>query len=137
MANSTPNKSLEDLHALLSRMCESQITLTQTITSLTHTVADLVTSQSETNNNHPDIIKAGTAKWQGLDGPVKQPTIELTSSAGRRLTDTYELLEMILLNLPMDTLLFSQRVSRNFCSMIANSKVLQQKLFSLLCRQDP
>ncbi|KAK5713961.1 hypothetical protein LTR15_010867 [Elasticomyces elasticus] len=126
MANSTPNKGLEDFHA---RLCESQITLTQTVISLTHTVADLVKSQNVTNNNTPDITKAGTAKWQGLDGPVKQPTTELTASAGRRLTNTYELLEMILLNLPMDTLLFSQRVNRNFCSIIANSKTLQQKLF--------
>ncbi|KAK5683581.1 hypothetical protein LTS10_005114 [Elasticomyces elasticus] len=140
MANSTPNKSLEDFHA---RLCESQVTLTQTVTSLTHAVTELVNSQNETNNNITelaksqsktsnnisDLVKAQSANRQALDGRAMQLKTGSTSSAGRRLTDTYELLEMILLNLPMDTLLFSQRVSRNFCSVIANSKVLQQKLF--------
>ncbi|KAK5746935.1 hypothetical protein LTR17_000566 [Elasticomyces elasticus] len=128
MADSTPNKSLEDLHALLSRMCESQVTLTQTVTSLTRTVAELVKSQSETNNNISDLVKAQSAN-KALDGQAKQLMIETTSNAGTRLTNTYELLEMILLRLPVDTLLLSQRVNKQFQSTIANSKPLQQKLF--------
>ncbi|KAK4896102.1 hypothetical protein LTR27_005959 [Elasticomyces elasticus] len=129
MADSTRNQSPEDHHAILSRMCESQVALTQAVTSLTHTVAELVTLKSETNSNISDLVKARNVQPQHLDGPAKQLTTEFASSAGRRLTDTYELLEMILLNLPMDTLLFSQRVSRNFCSTVATSKALQQRLF--------
>ncbi|KAK3625020.1 hypothetical protein LTR56_020664 [Elasticomyces elasticus] len=129
MADSKPNKSLEDLHALLSRMCESQIVLTQTVTSLTHTVAGFVRSQTKADINIPDLFNAQTVHMQTLDSPANRTTTETASNAGIRLTDTYELLEMILLQLPMDTLLFAQRVNKLFQSKITNSKLLQQKLF--------
>ncbi|KAK5745802.1 hypothetical protein LTR17_001304 [Elasticomyces elasticus] len=120
MADSTPNKNLEDFYA---RLCESQVTLIQTLTSLTHGVTELVKSRNETNNNIAELaksqietsnniselVKAQSANRQALIGRAMQLTTGIDSSAGRRLTDTYELLEMILLNLPMDTLLFSQR----------------------------
>ncbi|KAK5683617.1 hypothetical protein LTS10_005150 [Elasticomyces elasticus] len=55
------------------------------------------------------------------------------SDAGRRLTNTYELLEMILLHkdLPMETVFWSQTVNRQFRDTIATSRHLQQKLFLL------
>ena len=49
--------------------------------------------------------------------------------AGTRLTATFELLEQVLLHVPMETVLFSQRVSQCFRSTIKNSRALQQKLF--------
>ncbi|KAK5683621.1 hypothetical protein LTS10_005154 [Elasticomyces elasticus] len=54
-----------------------------------------------------------------------------TKDAGTRLTNTYELLEQILLDndLPMETVFFAQRVNKQFRSLIRRSKGLQQKLF--------
>ena len=56
--------------------------------------------------------------------PVPSPL-----DAGTRLTTTFELLEQILMQLPIETVLFAQRVSQCFRSTIKNSRALQQKLF--------
>nr|POF18497.1 hypothetical protein CFP56_63041 [Quercus suber] len=51
------------------------------------------------------------------------------SSAANAVFDTVELLESILLHLPMKDLLLSQRVSRAFRMTVLGSRVLQQALF--------
>ena len=50
-------------------------------------------------------------------------------NAGQRLTSTFELLESILLELPNKDVLFAQRVSRWFRSVVAGSCSLQLRLF--------
>ncbi|KAK5168662.1 uncharacterized protein LTR77_005971 [Saxophila tyrrhenica] len=50
-------------------------------------------------------------------------------SAGQRLSDTVELLEMILFGLPMKDLLFSQKVCKQWNEVIESSTKLQQALF--------
>ncbi|KAK3670763.1 hypothetical protein LTR78_009335 [Recurvomyces mirabilis] len=50
-------------------------------------------------------------------------------NAGHRLTDTPELLEMILLELPSESILFAQHASKQFRSVIAKSRQLQYQLF--------
>ncbi len=49
--------------------------------------------------------------------------------AGDRLTNTSELLEMIIIKLSSETILFTQRTSRQFRAVIANSSLLQRRLF--------
>jgi hypothetical protein len=49
--------------------------------------------------------------------------------ARARLTTSYDLLEMILLELPSFTLLFAKRVLRFFRFVITTSKKIQAKLF--------
>jgi hypothetical protein len=53
----------------------------------------------------------------------------LSLDAGRRLIQTYELLELCLLNLPNRDILLAQRVNRQFKSVIDSSSQLQKKLF--------
>ena len=50
-------------------------------------------------------------------------------NAGQRLTNTSELVEMILLELPSQDILFAQRVNSHFRSIIARSHPLQVRLF--------
>ncbi|KAK5713974.1 hypothetical protein LTR15_010880 [Elasticomyces elasticus] len=50
-------------------------------------------------------------------------------SAGHRLTNVFELLQQILLEMDMKDILLAQRVNTSFASTIANSKPLQQALF--------
>lgn len=61
------------------------------------------------------------------DAPAEasRPTLD----AGRRTTEVYELLEMILLKVPRKTVLFSQRVSVCFRNVIITSLRLRSKLF--------
>ena len=49
--------------------------------------------------------------------------------AGDRLTNTSELLEMIIIKLSSETILFTQRTSRQFRAVIVNSSLLQRRLF--------
>ncbi len=51
------------------------------------------------------------------------------SSAGEKVSDTYELLEMILVRSSTRDILLSQRVSKQWKEVIENSKKLQQALF--------
>jgi hypothetical protein len=55
--------------------------------------------------------------------------VAVPMDAGARLTTSYDLLEMILLELPSFTLLFAKRVSRFFRFVITTSKKIQAKLF--------
>lgn len=50
-------------------------------------------------------------------------------NAGLRLTNVLELLEMILLELPSENILFAQRTSRQFRTVIAQSRPIQRRLF--------
>lgn len=52
-----------------------------------------------------------------------------TFHAGRHITEIYELLEMCLLELPVQDLLLAQRVSRRFNAVINTSPRLREKLF--------
>jgi len=64
---------------------------------------------------------------------AQRPTAEQCSScslnAGRRLVNTYEMLELCLLYLTNEDILLAQRVSKRFRSLINNSSRLQNKLF--------
>ncbi|KAK0260146.1 hypothetical protein LTR35_018032 [Friedmanniomyces endolithicus] len=59
----------------------------------------------------------------GMAGPA------LRFDAGSRLTGTFELLEMLLRELPNETTLVFQRVNNQFKSVVAESCLLQHKLF--------
>ncbi|KAK4896062.1 hypothetical protein LTR27_005919 [Elasticomyces elasticus] len=118
MEGTIQGKTLDDVYGVLNGITQSQAELTCNVSELmnvlmdnTGSVKELVATQKETNAAHDDP--------------------EPTSDAGVRLTDTYELLEMILLDddLPMETVFFAQRVNTQFRDTIANSKGLQQKLF--------
>ncbi|KAK3653082.1 hypothetical protein LTR22_011320 [Elasticomyces elasticus] len=121
--------------------------------SYTHTVTSVISttiplpgqSLGDADGMKGKPADIGPAAPRGMDGEVTtqhpSPSSAVSieqSDAGRRLTNTYELLEMILLHqeLPMETVFWSQGVNRQFRDTIATSKHLQQKLF-LLPDRDP
>ena len=61
--------------------------------------------------------------------PIPHTHPPCSLNAGHALISTYELLEQILLSLPATSLLLSQRVNKQFASVITTSSRLQQKLF--------
>ncbi|KAK5729666.1 hypothetical protein LTR17_011743 [Elasticomyces elasticus] len=109
-----PKSSMEDhLYALLSRIEDK-------LTALTLATAEVVGLQRTT--------ATAIVKLVSLQEPKSPPPTPIPN-AGTRLTQTYELLQEILLMLPMEDVLLAQRVNKTFRSTITNSMPLQQKLF--------
>lgn len=54
---------------------------------------------------------------------------ETKNSAAQRFSDTFELLEMVLLNLPLRNLFTIQRTTRSFRDTVANSLKLRRRMF--------
>lgn len=61
--------------------------------------------------------------------PLKHSPSNSGASAAMQVFDTYELLEMILYELPTRDVVFAQKVSKQFKSVIENSTKLQRALF--------
>ncbi|KAK5683529.1 hypothetical protein LTS10_005062 [Elasticomyces elasticus] len=101
------------LYALLSRIEDK-------LTALAHSTSELVGIQHATATALNRLVSLQELK---LPPPAPVP------NAGTRLTQTYELLQEILLMLPMEDVLLAQRVNKPFRSTITNSLPLQQKLF--------
>ncbi|KAK5713973.1 hypothetical protein LTR15_010879 [Elasticomyces elasticus] len=120
MEGTSQNKTLEDVYGMVASVAQSQA-------ELTCTVSELVNALKETKES----VEQLTTTRKEKDGKAARTAEEPIKDAGARLTDTYELLEMILLDddLPMEIVFFAQRVNKQFRSLIANSNGLQQKLF--------
>ncbi|KAK5745761.1 hypothetical protein LTR17_001263 [Elasticomyces elasticus] len=120
MEGTSQNKTLEDVCGMLSTLAKSQAELTCTVSELTKVLKD-----------NTAAVKQLTTTLEAKDGKATRNAEVTTKDAGTRLTNTYELLEQILLDadLPMETVFFAQRVNKQFHSLIRRSKGLQQKLF--------
>ncbi|KAK5746893.1 hypothetical protein LTR17_000524 [Elasticomyces elasticus] len=83
------------------------------------------------NSLEADMKSVNAEASPGEDTTTAPEVRHSTNDAGSRLTNTYELLEQILLDndLPMEAVFFAQRVNKQFRSLIGRSKGLQQKLF--------
>ncbi|KAK4952598.1 hypothetical protein LTR10_009404 [Elasticomyces elasticus] len=109
-----PESSMENhLYALLSSIEDK-------LTALAHSTSELVGIQHTTATALERLVS--------LQEPELPPPAPVPN-AGTRLTQTYELLQEILLMLPMEDVLLAQRVNKTFISTITNSTPLQQKLF--------
>ncbi|KAK5745803.1 hypothetical protein LTR17_001305 [Elasticomyces elasticus] len=140
MARNTLSNAIDGLQSILRQVCQLQTTHTDAIEGLSQRVDELEKSCMQIVNGHvestagiqsftkndPDSIN----EKDGMGSTSSEATVASASSAGKRLTDTYELLEIVLLYLPEDALLCkAQRVSQHFRDTIKRSKPLQQKLF--------
>ena len=103
---------------------------------LAGTMQQLTTTQNEVLATHKELLQLMTAHIHDIhkSRPQSKPVIPekrsgLSLDAGRRLVQTYELLELVLLNLPNEDVLLAQRVNKQFKSVIENSSQLQKKLF--------
>ncbi|KAK3625019.1 hypothetical protein LTR56_020663 [Elasticomyces elasticus] len=140
MAGNLLSNSINGLQSIMCQVYQSQTTLIQAIEGLTRTVDELAKSHTKLANEQVEST-AGTQSFANNDtnsingedatsSTSPGSTIVATPCAGKRLTDTYELLEMILLHLPEEALLCTaQRVSQHFRDTIKRSKPLQQRLF--------
>ncbi|KAK4971320.1 hypothetical protein LTR42_007046 [Elasticomyces elasticus] len=126
-------RTLKEISVTLSKLCEGQA-------ALTHSIAQLGSAQ---NTRTDSIDKLLSVRQAPQDSGQPAETQESTTAAesypaappiqpaGSRLTNTFELLEQILLHTNMETALFAQRVNKSFRDTIKNSRLLQQKLYFL------
>jgi hypothetical protein len=79
----------------------------------------------------PAIQKSGTLTISSCSVEGLTTVMETGSDtyAGSRITEIYELLELCLLDLPIQDLLLAQRVNRRFNAVINTSPRLREKLF--------
>ncbi|KAK5746933.1 hypothetical protein LTR17_000564 [Elasticomyces elasticus] len=128
MADETPAKrqKLDDFEGILSKLCEGQAalyktqrTLSEGQAALAQNIANLTEAQQATNNKLDAFIE----RFDTI-----HPVRIRSTNAGTRLTETFELLEKILLATSRDTVAAAQGVNKYFRSLINNSKALRKKL---------
>ncbi|KAK5746936.1 hypothetical protein LTR17_000567 [Elasticomyces elasticus] len=141
MVGHTPSNATDGLQSILSKVCRDQSIewLTRTIDELTKERDRLLEAKIEDYTeldlalNDTNLITEAQSFTNGKDvahSTSSELAVVAMPSAGKRLTDTYELLEMILLHLPEEALLCNaQRVSKHFRDTIKRYKPLQRKLF--------
>ncbi|KAK3672356.1 hypothetical protein LTR78_007663 [Recurvomyces mirabilis] len=116
--------------AALQTMQRSQLAMHETQLETSRQISELVSVQKRSDERIANFVEA-LAKSHNMM-PPRSPGIHGLSplTAGKRLTDTFELLEHILMLLdPRDIMLHSQRVNRIFRATVTNSAVLQRRLF--------
>ncbi|KAK5683609.1 hypothetical protein LTS10_005142 [Elasticomyces elasticus] len=118
-------ETLKDLSVILRQLCEGQA-------ALTHNISELVIAQKATTRSIDKLVQVQEAAIAVQNPTAPRPVLD----AGSRLTNTFELLEQVLLNVDMETAFFAQRVNRSFNSTIQNSRLLQQKLYFLPAEDD-
>ncbi|KAK3619147.1 hypothetical protein LTR56_024202 [Elasticomyces elasticus] len=125
-------ETLQEISVTLSQLCEGQA-------ALTHSIAQLVSAQNTRTDSVDKLLSAkrapqgsgNLAETQESTTAAESQATPPSQSAGSRLTNTFELLEQVLLHTNMETALFAQRVNKSFRDTIKNSRLLQQKLYFL------
>ena len=137
-----PQKTIHDLCHDLKILQEGQAQLIEQMENFTFTLNALFDVQKELNT-HIATLAERYFEQRSTTGPCNVHTEETDAiadagmptapypqfDAGLRLTNTSELLEVILLELPSENLLSAQRISRQFRSIIVGSHLLQLRLF--------
>ncbi|KAK3628448.1 hypothetical protein LTR56_018603 [Elasticomyces elasticus] len=128
MSDETPAKrqKLDNFESILSKLCEGQASLAQNIANLTKALTSVAGAQTE-------LFQAQQATNNKLNAYIERfdtihPIRVKSTNAGTRLTETFELLEKILLATSRDTVAAAQGVNKYFRSLIKNSKALRKKL---------
>lgn len=114
----------EEIRERLNKLEENNVTVGEEISSLVvknSNISHELTSLAARHEKDKDDL---ARKFEALSLAVNYPP-------GKRLASIPELLEMVLVHLPMKTLLLAQRDNRQFKGVIDNSKQLQRELFFL------
>ncbi|KAK5683583.1 hypothetical protein LTS10_005116 [Elasticomyces elasticus] len=135
MSDDAPAKrqKLDDFESILSKLCEGQAALAQNIAELTKTQKSIAETQHQLAQSQTELFQAQQATNTKLDAFIERfdtihPVRVRSTNAGTRLTETFELLEKILLATSRDTVAAAQGVNKYFRSLIKNSKALRKKL---------
>ncbi|KAK3617041.1 hypothetical protein LTR56_025552 [Elasticomyces elasticus] len=118
-------ETIVDVCTLLREIRNSQIQLNKQVENLVLSQERLFIAQ-ETSQQHIATLTEKLLRIESVDAMAASPQV---LDAGSRLTSTFELLEMLILELPNEAVLCAQRVNRQFKSVIAQSRPLQHKLF--------
>ena len=128
----------------LKELQHYQVRLGEQMDNLMHTFRTVLVVQSRVNEQIAALAERSfVQRYTKTSNVPAEPPSEVTTAglhlvpagpypqfdAGLRLTSISELLEMILLELPSDDILFAQRTNRQFRDVIAQSHPLQQRLF--------
>ncbi|KAK3614708.1 hypothetical protein LTR56_027074 [Elasticomyces elasticus] len=127
--DATLDNMTANICTLLAGVQNSQFQLVSQVESLVLVQKELILAQEQSIRHINDLTNELRRSRQAahLATTVTGPASEL--DAGSRLSNTSELLEMLLIELPNDAVLIAQRVNRQFKFVIAKSRKLQQKLF--------
>lgn len=129
---STASGELEIIRLDLAQQMEK---LANTHTRLLRLHEEVCRNLSLTDNDR--ITSRNKSSRVANPAPVAQPSHKSSMDAGPRLIGTYDLLEMILEEVPNDTILSAQRVTQQFRYVITTSARLQSKLFFHQGSSDP
>lgn len=134
----------EDVSGLrrdLKELLDHQSRLVKQMDNLTVLLSKLFHTQDRANTLDPPLTERDLVQWstESCNMPAEQPESVADAqrptapypqfNAGHRLCCVSELLEMILLELRSEDILFAQRASRQFRRVIAQSHPIQQRLF--------
>ncbi|KAK4896100.1 hypothetical protein LTR27_005957 [Elasticomyces elasticus] len=149
MADGTPAKrqKLDDFEGILSKLCEGQsllcktqqtlsegqAALAQDVAELTRTQKSIAETQIQLAQSQTELFQAQQVTNDKLNNLIDHfhaihPIRVKSTNAGTRLTETFELLEKILLATSRDTVAAAQGVNKYFRSLIKNSKALRKQL---------
>ena len=138
------NCSGEDISGIrrdLKELQDNQSRMVRQVDKLTVILREHLHIQDRENKLDPPLIERGLVQWSTEScnmlaeqpesaADAQRPTAPYPQfNAGHRLCCVSELLEMILLELPSEDVLFAQRASRQFRRVIAQSHPIQQRLF--------
>lgn len=128
--NSGPNskKTIKDICKILERLQDGQGRFEKQMEDVTCTLRMLLNVQQRMIAHAAAPIGQSTGVADAESRTIlnrRYPQFD----GGRRLTETFELLEMILLELPSREILFAQYVNKQFHSTIVRSRLLQLRLF--------
>lgn len=148
MATVKSSTNKEESRTMISDVChdleglrQGQNQLAKQLDHITLALKALIDIQEEMNTKISAIgercFQERATEPRNMPSEEPKAVADTTSStapypqfdAGHRLTRTSELLEMVLHELPSEDILFAQRISRQFCSVIAGSRPLQLRLF--------
>ncbi|KAK4557102.1 hypothetical protein LTR86_006083 [Recurvomyces mirabilis] len=134
MSSNNPTMSTTELLAgmltTLQAMQQNQLAMQETQLQISSQISELVNVQKRSDDRIANFIGAFAKSHNMM--PPRSPGIHGLSplTAGKRLTDTFELVEHILMLLdPRDVMLHGQRVNKTFRATVTNSAALQCKLF--------
>ena len=133
ISRNTSKKSIRDVCDNLKSLQDGQVRLEKQVEDLTSTLKMLLDVQRQTSARIAALPELSQDQRSTMNPDAKSQTMPNSPypqfNAGQRLTYAFEPLESILLELPNSDVLFAQRVSPRFRSVIAGSSALQLRLF--------
>ncbi|KAK5695591.1 hypothetical protein LTR17_024555 [Elasticomyces elasticus] len=128
-SRASQRSKIVDVCNLIAELQQGQFQLVSQMENLVLAQKQLLLAQEQSEQRVATLVEELREQRQAAGRGTVMPDPALRFDAGSRLTGTFELLEMLLRELPNETVLIFQRVNNQFKSIVAESCPLQHKLF--------